>query len=147
MSISRRHMIKTGALAGAASMVPEFVSAASSTVRVTISPAVERAASFPTRSSFAAQVDSMFSVRGRSLRPMRLRLAGVDDLPSAKATGTSGHEETFAVHFEGPVTARLGQGTYHLSHGSLGDLEMFLVPIERPGKLQVYEAIFNRQTA
>jgi hypothetical protein len=29
----------------------------------------------------------------------------------------------------------------------MGTLRLFIVPVGRPGKLQLYEAIFNHQTA
>jgi TAT (twin-arginine translocation) pathway signal sequence len=144
-AVSRRNLLKTSALAAAATLVPEVVHAA--VRKGVVASRVPLAPSWPLRSTFAAQIGSMFVASARSLKPVRLQLTDVGDLPSAKAAGTMGFEETFAVHFNGPVGVRLRQGTYDLRHAALGSLSLFIVPIGRPGKVQVYEAIFNHQTA
>jgi hypothetical protein len=131
-------------LAAAATLMPKVVQAAANKK---LAPRVPLAPSWPLRSTFAAQIGSMFVAGGRSLKPVRLQLTDVGDLPSAQKAGTMGFEETFAVHFNGPVGMRLRQGTYELRHAALGTLNLFIVPIGRPGKVQIYEAIFNHQTA
>jgi hypothetical protein len=61
--------------------------------------------------------------------------------------------ECFSLIFNGPVDCRLPQKTYTLFHDSLGERQMFLVPVgektEGTGAQKkrvgyVYQAIFNR---
>jgi hypothetical protein len=143
-AVSRRNLLRTGALVGAAALVPRTVSAAVGKAAPSRAPL---AASWPLRSTFAAQIGSTFVVNGRSLKPVRLMLAEVGDVPSARTAGTVGYEETFAVRFDGPAGLRLRQGTYELRHAALGTLQIFIVPVGSPAKVQAYEAIFNQQTA
>ncbi len=149
MAQSRRKLLKAGAAASVAVLVPfpegqAREPRASATVR-----GARRAAAdpWPLRSTFAGLVGSTFYAREGSLKRLRLLLSEVDDLPSARTTGTVGFEESFAVRFRGPVGLPLRQGTYTLRHESLGELAVFLVPVERPSRTLAYEAIFNRQTA
>ncbi len=52
--------------------------------------------------------------------------------------------DPFALIFTGPTSRVLDQRTYLLSHPSLGELEIFLVPIGpgREGPVR-YQAVFN----
>ena len=45
----------------------------------------------------------------------------------------------FSLIFEGPLEIQLNQGTWHLEHGVMGQLDMFLVAVG-PG---TYQAVFN----
>jgi len=63
------------------------------------------------------------------------------------------HCEGFSLIFHGPENHLLPQKTYHLKHGSEGDMNMFMVPIgertegegaDRKVTGYVYQAIFNR---
>ncbi len=149
MAQSRRKLLKVGAAAGVATLLPFPEGQAreprsASTVRrarrATLDP-------WPLRSSFAGLVGSTFYARESGLKRLRLLLSEVDDLPSAKAIGASGYDESFALRFLGPSGLPLRQGTYHLRHESLGDLEIFLVPVGLPARTRTYEAIFFRQAA
>ena len=148
MAQTRRKLLKAGVAAGVAAVVP-YPEGQAREPR----PAERRRARqatlepWPLRSSFAGLVGSTFYAREGSLKRLRLLLSEVDDLPSAKAIGSSGYEESFALRFQGPAGLPLRQGTYHLRHESLGDLEIFLVPVGRPAKTRTYEAIFYRQVA
>ena len=51
--------------------------------------------------------------------------------------------ERFSVYFEGPPDRRLTQGLYHLEHGDMGGLDLFLVPLAGDEKKSRYEAVFN----
>ena len=49
----------------------------------------------------------------------------------------------FALVFRGPAGVHLAQQLVHLSHDQLGQLELFLVPIQPDEHGPRYEAIFN----
>lgn len=149
MAQSRRTLLKAGAAAGVAALVP-FPEGQAREPRTAATARQARLAAadpWPLRSTFAGLVGSTFYAREGHLKRLRLLLSEVDDLPSARTTGTVGFEESFAVRFRGPVGLPLRQGTYTLRHASIGELAVFLVPVERPSKTLAYEAIFNRQTA
>lgn len=143
---SRRAVLKTGGLAGLATLLPRRAAAAGK-LGARSAPVLAPVQFWPLRSSFAAQLGTTFWVNRRSLRPVRLQLVSVGDLPSAKIAGTVGFEESFAIEFHGPGGVPLRQGTYRLQHASLGAIDVFIVPVGPQGKLRTYEAIYNHQTA
>ena len=49
----------------------------------------------------------------------------------------------FSLVLRGPAAPALPQGTYPLSHPSLGFVPVFLVPIAADGQSRRYEATFN----
>jgi hypothetical protein len=51
--------------------------------------------------------------------------------------------ERFSVFFTGPGETKLPQGVYPLKHESMGEFEIFLVPIARDEQGFRYEAVFN----
>lgn len=54
-------------------------------------------------------------------------------------------EEGFTLLFRTSSELSLPQGTYKLTNDSLGEVELFLVPVERrQGPWRYYEAVFNR---
>lgn len=80
--------------------------------------------------------------------PFALPAAGVDLLLESldDSMGGAGLRDggAFSLYFRGPVDPALGQGTYHLTHGAVGDLLLFLVPVRRADDGgYVYEAAFN----
>ena len=54
--------------------------------------------------------------------------------------------ERFSIYFLGPGDFYLPQATYHMEHESLGEQDIFLVPIGVEDKRFRYEAVFSRQT-
>lgn len=54
-----------------------------------------------------------------------------------------GGMERFSILFEGPGSLRLPQSIYRLQHDSMGEFEIFLVPISGDDKGFRYEAVFN----
>lgn len=67
-----------------------------------------------------------------------LKVSSVRDLsPSSK------HVQ-FSVVFLGPIGAPARQGIYRVTHGQLGEMELFLVPVSRDANGIEFEAIFNR---
>jgi hypothetical protein len=99
-----------------------------------------------TRSAFAQQLGSTFVVARRRLLPLRLRLVEVGDALAAEEAGLLGSETSFIVVFAGPAGALLRQGIQSLRHDVLGALDIFLVPLGRPGRAQLYAAAFDRRT-
>lgn len=61
----------------------------------------------------------------------------------ARGRQVDGHREPFVLTFEGPRSAFLGQGMRRLQHGTLGDLEVFLVPVGMTEESYRYEAVFG----
>ena len=51
--------------------------------------------------------------------------------------------EPFALTFVVPGDVPAGQGTYCLTHPTLGAIELFMVPVGKDAKGTRYEAIFN----
>lgn len=49
----------------------------------------------------------------------------------------------FSLLFQGAPDLQLPQQTHHLRHATLGDLEIFLVPVQPNAKGSLYEAVFN----
>lgn len=61
---------------------------------------------------------------------------------------TNGHssprQEQFSLRFRGDRNRVLPQRIYPMKHDSIGDFELFLVPIGRDNSGTFYEAVFNR---
>ena len=51
--------------------------------------------------------------------------------------------ERFSVFFSGPLDILLAQNIYQLQHETMGEFEIFLVPIARNENGFRYEAVFN----
>ncbi|ADB51024.1 DUF6916 family protein [Conexibacter woesei] len=94
------------------------------------------------RSSWVGLADTGFELSAGE-RTLRLTLRDVADLPIAEAIPElRGHDGAFALRFDGP--AGIGQGTRTVRHAQLGDVELFLVPVEQDGVVRSYEAIVDR---
>ncbi|MCG3198869.1 MAG: hypothetical protein HUU16_07845 [Candidatus Omnitrophica bacterium] len=92
--------------------------------------------------TFSAQVGQVFHV-GENAVP--LVLLGVRELPRPmKADGTPlNPRESFSLLFKGPLVSFLPQGTYRFSNETLGELEVFIVPVGKESDGYHYEAVFN----
>jgi len=51
--------------------------------------------------------------------------------------------ERFSLYFQGLADVHLAQHAYTLDHASMGEIEIFLVPIGRNDQGFQYEAVFN----
>jgi hypothetical protein len=69
---------------------------------------------------------------------MELELTGVSPLR------LSHRQESFSLLFKGPADRMLPQQTYSLENGHIGQVDIFLVPVDRDHDGIYYEAIFNR---
>ncbi|GFZ88506.1 DUF6916 family protein [Dyella caseinilytica] len=67
-------------------------------------------------------------------------------LTEAQAAGSTPPGITrppFALLFHNPAEVLFPQGTYRLSHPTVGEVEIFLVPVARKQPGFVYQAVFN----
>jgi hypothetical protein len=69
---------------------------------------------------------------------LALELNAVEPLPHVP-----GRAKPFSLFFSGPIVPTLGQMTYRMEHPRLGELLVFLVPVQRTAGAMHYEAIFN----
>jgi hypothetical protein len=99
-----------------------------------------------TRATFLNNLDTKFSFSLGSVFLADLVLIGVQDLnpPYVKSDGT-GNRDCFALVFQGPSRLPLRQGTYIVSHKTLGTFSLFVVPGNRAAKPGPnYVALINR---
>ena len=142
-SRSRRTLLKTGVLAGFAWLLTSPLAQADEPPSP--APARDVPTRPVTRSLLQPHVGEVFRVETGTGSTVVLTLAEVGDLPSARAAGAVGSDQSFAAVFQTTAGTMLSQGTYDLRHAKLGTLTMFLVPVDRPSTTASYEAIFNRQ--
>jgi hypothetical protein len=62
--------------------------------------------------------------------------------PQSPGPGGDGGRAQFSLYFTGPPQPILPQRIYRLAHPSLGDLELFLVPVGADADCVTYEAAF-----
>jgi hypothetical protein len=91
-----------------------------------------------TATDFEAVVGSDFTVAGQEPDLPQIILVSVTLLPE-----WPGHRRPFALRFRGPGAADPAQGTRHLVHDEMGELEIFLVPIAADEDSTTYEAVFS----
>lgn len=78
-------------------------------------------------------------------RAADLRLDAVDDLTRAAADGAlRGTEDAFVLSFHGSAGTELASGIHTLAHPQLGDVELFLSPVDRDGGVKHYEVVVDR---
>jgi len=103
-----------------------------------------------TRASFAGHEGTTFTAiqmgfagaADREIPPVALTLTEVEDRSRIGV-------EAFSCIFHGPKAQEMGQATCRLAHETMGELELFLVPILDPGSdgtTVCYQAVFNRLT-
>lgn len=67
------------------------------------------------------------------------------EVQDSKSTGPGGEgrRAPFSVLFDGPPDVVLQQGVYWLSHATLAEIGVFLVPIAGDDRRRRYEAVFG----
>lgn len=136
--LSRRQVLRAGAVMSAAASIPAFPSLAAAAPRRL--PRFRRSSylrlSVRNRTFYGRQVGSA--------RWSRMRLVVVGDLPSAQTVSTlRRHEHAFALQFEGPAGGT--QQTYEFRHARFGRFHLFMSPAgTRPDGRQRYEALIDR---
>jgi hypothetical protein len=91
-----------------------------------------------TPSDFEPAVDTVFEVAIGEGAQLELRLTEV-----ALLREQPGARQPFALRFVGPSEPVLAQITHHVSHESLGELELFLGPVQSASEGIIYEAVFG----
>jgi hypothetical protein len=91
-----------------------------------------------TKEMFKKHVDTRFWLVDASLEPYALDLVECADGCSTP------RQEQFSLRFRGNAGQVFPQRIYPIQHDSIGDFELFLVPIARDDSGTYYEAVFNR---
>ncbi|PRC95008.1 DUF6916 family protein [Solimicrobium silvestre] len=65
----------------------------------------------------------------------------LEEVKNQSSVNSSFHQ--FSLFFTGPHTDQLGQGTYTLTHASLPEHAIFLVPVAKTEHGYRYQACFN----
>lgn len=74
---------------------------------------------------------------------LELSLASVNDLALHAPEKARSRNQPFSLLFHGPLTPWARQHTYRLENETLGELDIFLVPLGRKENFMQYEAIFT----
>lgn len=91
-----------------------------------------------TKTDFAQNLNTVFSCRIGPDQAIDLQLVELREGRS------SSRQEQFALLFSGPLATPLAQGMYQLRQQELGELDLFLVPVDKDAQGFYYEAVFNR---
>ena len=89
--------------------------------------------------TFAELVGERFALRDGPHATLALELIEANPLGARPGRGRM----PFSILFRGPLAPVMPQRIYPLAHESLGNLELFIVPIGPRGGGMVYEAIFT----
>jgi hypothetical protein len=91
--------------------------------------------------SFAPLVGSSFWVEFPNGHKVELRLQRAARVMESVAATLPRHP--FSLFFIGPASFPLQQATYHVTHESREPMDIFLVPVGKPGNVFEYEAVFT----
>ena len=131
LTITRRSLIRAGALGAAASLVA---------LRPWAAAPAAAAPGHLRRSSYVGLVGERFRVGS-----IDLRLLSVDDLAGAAVdTSLACSEDAFVLAFAGALGAPLAGGTHSVTHLALGGFELFISGVGRPGSERRYDAVIDR---
>ena len=93
---------------------------------------------------FLPYLDQPFHLQLEAGETLLLKLIAVEQIGDRSLPGDDpARRRPFALIFRGPAGSRLPQRLYRLTHDQLGQLELFLVPIQPDQQGARYEAIFN----
>ncbi len=86
-----------------------------------------------------------FELRLADTPPLELELVEASQVGelSARQARELGKRLPFSLVFRGPAELELDQAIRTLSHRELGELELFLVPIDRGAEGSLFEAVFT----
>lgn len=91
-----------------------------------------------TRTTFEGHLHTTFQIPVQDADPLDLELVEVNDKTPEGFPG-----EQFSLIFRGPSEFYLAQRTYPMAHAELGELVLFLVPVDQKKDGYRYEAFFN----
>ena len=97
-----------------------------------------------TYDDFADRVGDEFRVRVPEGHEVTLVLGEATEGSAPGGTGPDGVDrQQFSLVFRCPAGHRLSQGIWELEHDDLGELALFLVPIEPDAEGARFEAVFS----
>ncbi len=91
-----------------------------------------------TKDMFEKNLDKRYWILNGSTKPQAVNLVEI------KNGHVSPRQEQFSLHFRGDREPVLPQRIYTMKHDSIGEFELFLVPIGQDETGTTYEAVFNR---
>jgi len=94
----------------------------------------------PSLAAFSPCVGEAFRLEVESGDALELELIEAETLPAHEGAP---REEPFCLVFRGPAGCNLPQSMYTLTHGQLGTIPVFLVPIGKKEECLLLEAVFN----
>ena len=92
----------------------------------------------PSRQDFTTAVGSTFNILAEGHDPVGLKLT-----ECAVRTDTA-TQECYSLLFEFPEIVPPVQGVYQLQHETLGEFQLFLVPVKLDSGSVYFEAVINR---
>lgn len=96
-----------------------------------------------TCSDFADRVGERFELALTDGGALPLELVAATEGAEAGGPGPDGQQrQQFSLEFRGPASPVLAQGSHHLIHAEMGELDLFLVPIGQASEGMRYEAAF-----
>jgi Domain of unknown function (DUF6916) len=98
--------------------------------------------------TFAGLQHAKFRVRLDASNRVELELVEVRVVGPASKSGSGSSEAgpaSFSLLFHGPETPFLAQRMYVMEQETIGEFDLFIVPVGRTGGGFQYQAIFNRQ--
>jgi len=93
-----------------------------------------------TEEEFSKHVGTQFYA---SFDDREVNLTLTEVKPYLRAETTDEAMERFSLFFDGPPDVLLPQQSFHVRHGSMGEFDIFLVPISGDANGFRYEAVFN----
>ena len=96
---------------------------------------------FQTQAEFEANLNTAFLLQIDSRSPIELKLIAVQ--PHQSDVHPRSDMERFSVFFVGPEDFLLPQNIYSVKHDTMGEFDLFIVPISRQSDGYHYEAIYN----
>lgn len=91
--------------------------------------------------SFEPHVGSSFWVEFPTDGKVELRLTRAAKVMESEAVRL--HRHPFSLYFIGPLSYKLPQQIYHLTHPSMEAMDIFLVPVGADAQAYQYEAVFT----
>lgn len=96
-----------------------------------------------TRSDFAAEVGTQFTLRLDEGGTVRLELIKVTPGPACAGPAGAPAREPFAIVFRSAPDVRLPQRIYRIEHDRMGGMNVFIVPIGPDDRGMRFEAVFG----
>lgn len=92
----------------------------------------------PPKEQFTEHIDSTFKARLEDGQVFDFHLFKLESTISNKV------QEAFSLLFRAPLETPPFQNMFHLSHESLGEMDLFLVPVKKKDDCLIFEAVFNK---